>query len=76
MENINNQNETSEENKEEITIKIKTFNKEFEVKIKKTETVQKLKQLIEEVGNFFLFLKSILKKYFKNIYQFLINIDT
>ena len=34
---------------EEMTIKIRTIDKEFELKIKKTDTIRKLKEKIEEV---------------------------
>ena len=48
-ENIENQNN----NDEEITIKIKAIDKEFEIKIKKTLTIKELKEKIEEVFNIF-----------------------
>ena len=48
-ENIENQNN----NDEEITIKIKAIDKEFEIKIKKTLTIKELKEKIEEVNNIF-----------------------
>lgn len=41
----------------EITLKIKTFNKDFEIKISKNETIKKLKQIIEEVN-----INKIIKK--------------
>lgn len=44
-ENIENQNN----NKEEITIKIKAIDKDFEVKLKKTLTIKELKEKIKEV---------------------------
>ena len=44
-ENIENQNN----NDEEITIKIKAIDKEFEIKIRKTLTIKELKEKIEEV---------------------------
>ena len=46
IENLNN-------NLEDITIKIRTMDKEFEVKIKKTLTIKALKEKIEEVFNIF-----------------------
>ena len=48
-ENIENQNN----NDEEITIKIKAIDKEFEIKIRKTLTIKELKEKIEEVFNIF-----------------------
>ena len=44
-ENIENQNN----NDEEITLKIKAIDKEFEIKIRKTLTIKELKEKIEEV---------------------------
>jgi len=41
-------------NNDEITIKIRTMDKEFEVQIKKTLTIKELKEKIEEVNNNFL----------------------
>ena len=43
----NNNSEPQTEN--EITVKIRTMDKEFEIKIKKTDTIKKLKEKIEEV---------------------------
>ena len=34
----------------EITVKIRTIDKQFEIKIKKTDTIKKLKEKIEEVS--------------------------
>ena len=44
IENINN-------NEDEITIKIRTMDKEFEIKIKKSLTIKELKEKIQEVIN-------------------------
>ena len=52
-----NQEENIENNSndnDEITIKIRTMDKEFEVQIKKTLTIKELKEKIEEVNNKFL----------------------
>jgi hypothetical protein len=46
--------ENNSNNNDEITIKIRTMDKEFEVKIKKTLTIKELKEKIEEVNNKFL----------------------
>ena len=46
---INIQN-NSNNNDEEITIKIRTMDKEFEINIKKTLTIGALKEKIEEVN--------------------------
>ncbi len=43
--------ENNSNNNDEITIKIRTMDKEFEVKIKKTSTIKELKEKIEEVNN-------------------------
>ena len=45
--------ENNSNNNDEITIKIRTMDKEFEVKIKKTLTIKELKEKIEEVNNIF-----------------------
>jgi hypothetical protein len=45
--------ENSNNNKEEITIKIRTMDKEFEIQIKKTSTIKQLKEKIEQVTIFF-----------------------
>ena len=45
--------ENNSNNSDEITIKIRTMDKEFEVKIKKTLTIKELKEKIEEVNNIF-----------------------
>jgi hypothetical protein len=50
----NNDNKTN--NNDEITIKIRTMDKEFEIKIKKTSTIKELKEKIEEVNNKLLIL--------------------
>jgi hypothetical protein len=46
--------ENNSNNNDEITIKIRTMDKEFEVQIKKTLTIKELKEKIEEVNNKFL----------------------
>ena len=46
--------ENNTNNNDEITIKIRTMDKEFEVQIKKTLTIKELKEKIEEVNNKFL----------------------
>ena len=43
--------ENNTNNNDEITIKIRTIDKEFEVKIKKASTIKELKEKIEEVNN-------------------------
>ena len=43
--------ENNSNNNDEITIKIRTMDKEFEIKIKKTLTIKELKEKIEEVNN-------------------------
>ena len=43
--------ENNTNNNDEITIKIRTMDKEFEVQIKKTLTIKELKEKIEEVNN-------------------------
>ena len=48
--------ENNSNNNEEITIKIRTMDKEFEIKIKKTSTIKELKEKIEEVNNKLLIL--------------------
>ena len=45
----NNENIENNNDNEEITIKIRTIDKEFEIKIKKTLTIGELKKKIEEV---------------------------
>ena len=45
--------ENSNNNNEEITIKIRTMDKEFEIQIKKTSTIKQLKEKIEQVTIFF-----------------------
>ena len=45
---MNDNNPEISEN--DITVKIRTMDKEFEVKIKKTDTIRKLKEKIEEVS--------------------------
>lgn len=51
--NLNENFENSNNNKEEITIKIRTMDKEFEIQIKKTSTIKQLKEKIEQVTIFF-----------------------
>ena len=51
--NPNENFENSNNNKEEITIKIRTMDKEFEIQIKKTSTIKQLKEKIEQVTIFF-----------------------
>ena len=48
--------ESNSNNSDEITIKIRTMDKEFEIKIKKTSTIKELKEKIEEVNNKLLIL--------------------
>ena len=45
--------ENLKNNLEDITIKIRTMDKEFEVKIKKSLTIKALKEKIEEVFNIY-----------------------
>ena len=45
---MNDNNPEISEN--DITVKIRTMDKEFEIKIKKTDTIRKLKEKIEEVS--------------------------
>ena len=45
----NNEKIENNNDNEEITIKIRTMDKEFEIKIKKTLTIRALKEKIEEV---------------------------
>ena len=56
--------ENNSNNNDEITIKIRTMDKEFEVKIKKTSTIKELKEKIEEVNNKLLIINYIIN-YFK-----------
>ena len=49
-------NDNKSNNNDEITIKIRTMDKEFEIKIKKTSTIKELKEKIEEVNNKLLIL--------------------
>jgi hypothetical protein len=49
--NLNENIENLNNNLEDITIKIRTMDKEFELKIKKTLTIKALKEKIEEVIN-------------------------
>lgn len=51
--NPNENIENSNNNNEEITIKIRTMDKEFEIQIKKTSTIKQLKEKIEQVTIFF-----------------------
>ncbi len=51
--NPNENFENSNNNNEEITIKIRTMDKEFEIQIKKTSTIKQLKEKIEQVTIFF-----------------------
>ena len=46
--------ENLKNNLEDITIKIRTMDKEFEVKIKKSLTIKALKEKISEVNNIFI----------------------
>ena len=48
--------ENNSNNNDEITIKIRTMDKEFEIKIKKISTIKELKEKIEEVNNKLLIL--------------------
>ena len=48
-ENLENSNNISEE----ITIKIRAMDKEFEIKIKKSSTIKALKEKISQVINIF-----------------------
>ena len=43
--------ENNSNNNDEITIKIRTMDKEFEVQIKRTLTIKELKEIIEEINN-------------------------
>ena len=47
--NLNESQENLNNNEEEITIKIRAIDKEFEIKIKKSLTIKDLKQKISEV---------------------------
>ena len=51
--NLNESIENSNNNEEEITIKIRAIDKEFEIKIKKTLTIKDLKQKIADVHYIF-----------------------
>ena len=51
--NPNENFENSNNNNEEITIKIRTMDKEFEIQIKKISTIKQLKEKIEQVTIFF-----------------------
>ncbi len=51
--NLDENIENSNNNEEEITIKIRAMDKEFEIKIKKSLTIKALKEKISEVNNFF-----------------------
>ena len=59
--NPNENFENSNNNKEEITIKIRTMDKEFEVKIKNTLTIRALKEKIEQV--IYIFIQFIIIYY-------------
>ena len=48
--------ENNTNNNDEITIKIRTMDKEFEVQIKKTLTIKELKEKIEAVINIIIIL--------------------
>ena len=55
--NIEENIEKDNTNNDEISIKIRTMDKEFEIKINKTLTIKSLKEKIEEVINIlFIFL--------------------
>ena len=47
--NLNENNDNSSNNDDEITIKIRTMDKEFEINIKKSSTIKELKEKIEQV---------------------------
>ena len=47
--NLNEKNDNSNNNDEEITIKIRAMDKEFEINIKKSSTIKELKEKIEQV---------------------------
>ena len=51
--NLNESIENSNNNEEEITIKIRAIDKEFEIKIKKSLTIKDLKQKIADVHYIF-----------------------
>ena len=52
--NLDENIENSNNNEEEITIKIRALDKEFEIKIKKSLTIKALKEKISEVNNIFI----------------------
>ena len=47
--NLDENIDKNKNNNEEITVKIRTMDKEFEVKIKSTLTIRELKEKIEQV---------------------------
>jgi len=49
--NLDENIENSEDKEEEITVKIRAMDKEFEIKIKKSLTIKALKEKISEVNN-------------------------
>ena len=52
--NLDENIENSNNNEEEITIKIRAMDKEFEIKIKKSLTIKALKEKISELNNIFI----------------------
>lgn len=50
MEKIQTENNNTTSLTEEISIKIRLLNKEFDIKISKADTILKLKQKIEQVS--------------------------
>jgi hypothetical protein len=52
--NLDENNEKGNNNEEEITVKIRTMDKEFEVKIKKSLSIKALKEKIEQVIKIFI----------------------
>ena len=59
--NLDENIEKDNNNNEEITIKIRTMDKEFEVKIKNTLTIRALKEKIEQV--IYIFIQFIIIYY-------------
>ena len=59
--NLDENIEKDNNNNEEITVKIRTMDKEFEVKIKNTLTIRALKEKIEQV--IYIFIQFIIIYY-------------
>ena len=66
--NLDENIENSEDKEEEITVKIRAMDKEFEIKIKKSLTIKALKEKISEVNNNYIIYFQ-LYRYIKSLWK-------